>query len=215
MRLVICDDNRILCEALGVALQGHGHHVLAAVTNTARGIAAVAVHQPDACLLDLRFPDPPDGLITASIIRKLYPETAVLVLSGLVDPAARSMAEKIGVSGFLRKDHNVEHLIAALDVIAGGGTVFDPPASYQRPAGGVHSVNSAYYLAPREKEVLHRIVAGQSTVQMCREMNISTSTLRSYVKNMLAKLGVHSRLEAVRRATSENLLSDYGIQLPL
>ena len=211
MRLVLCDDNRILCEALGVALEGYGHEVLAAVTSTARGIVAVAAHQPDACVLDLRFPDPPDGLMTACIIRERYPGTAVLVLSALIDPASRSMAEQIGVSGFLRKDHNVDQVVSALDVIAAGGVVFDPLVCSRLPAEGARSFNSAYYLTPREKEVLHRIVVGQSTAQMSGEMNISTSTLRSYVKNVLAKLGVHSRLEAACRATSENLLADRRI----
>ena len=212
MRLVLCDDNRILCEALGAALGRYGHEILAAVPNTMLGIAAVAIHQPDACVLDLRFPDPPDGLMAAHIIRAFYPGTAVLVLSGMIDPAVRSTVEEIGVSGFLRKDHNVGQLVSALDVIAAGGVVFDPLLSRLTPAGGPRCANSAHYLTRREKEVLERIVAGQSTVQMSREMNISTSTVRSYVKDMLAKLGVHTRLEAAFRATSENLLADQRIQ---
>jgi len=77
-------------------------------------------------VLDLRFPDPPDGLMAASIIRNLYPETAVLVLSAFIDQAARSAAQEIGVSGFLRKDHNVDHVVSVLDVIDAGGVVFDP-----------------------------------------------------------------------------------------
>jgi DNA-binding NarL/FixJ family response regulator len=56
--------------------------------------------------------------------------------------------------------------------------------------------------------VLRRIVAGQDTRQMSREMNVATSTLRTYVKNMLAKLGAHTRLEAAVLATRENLLRD-------
>src|ERR1035441_1897645 len=63
-------------------------------------------------------------------------------------------------------------------------------------------------LTSREAEVLRRIVAGQSTRQMSREMNVTTSTLRTYVKNMLAKLGAHTRLEAAVLATRENLLGD-------
>ena len=212
MRLVLCDDNRILCEALGAVLERHGHEVLAAVTSTRRGIAAVAAHHPDACLLDLRFPDPPDGLMAAHVIRTFYPGTAVLVLSGMVDPAARSTAEQIGVAGFLRKDHNVDHVVSALDVIAAGGVVFDSSLSRPVTAQGARSANSTYYLTPREKEILHRIVAGQGTIQMSCEMDISTSTVRSYVKNIFAKLGVHSRLEAAFRATSENLLTGQEIQ---
>ena len=56
--------------------------------------------------------------------------------------------------------------------------------------------------------MLRRIVAGQSTTQMSREMNVATSTLRTYVKNMLAKLDAHTRLEAAVLATRENLLGD-------
>jgi two-component system nitrate/nitrite response regulator NarL len=212
MRLVLCDDNRILCEALGAALERHGHQVLAAVTSTGQGIAAVAAHQPDACVLDLRFPDPPDGLTAAHVIREVYPGTAVLILSGVVDPAARSMAAEIGVSGFLRKDHNVGHLVSALDMIAAGDVVFDPLLSRPAPAARARRTNSSYYLTAREREVLQRIVVGQSTIQMSRGMNVSTSTVRSYVKNMFAKLGVHSRLEAAFRATSENLLAEQSIQ---
>jgi len=80
------------------------------------------------------------------------------------------------------------------------------------PAQGTRSTNSAYYLTPREKEILHRIVVGQGTIQMSCEMDISTSTVRSYVKNIFAKLGVHTRLEAAFRATSENLLTGQEIQ---
>lgn len=212
MRLVLCDDNRILCEALGAVLELHGHEVLAAVTSTRRGIAAVAAHHPDACLLDLRFPDPPDGLMAAHVIRKFYPGTAVLVLSGMIDPAARSTAKQIGVAGFLRKDHNVDHVVSALDVIAAGGVVFDSLLSRPVTAQGARSTNFTYYLTPREKEILHRIVVGQGTIQMSCEMDISTSTVRSYVKNIFAKLGVHSRLEAAFRVTSENLLTGEEIQ---
>src|SRR6266581_4613652 len=126
MRLVLCDDNRILCEALAVALEARGYKVLATATDSTAGIAEVERHQPDACLLDLRFPDPPDGLGAARVIRERCPETAVLVLSGLADPAVLAAATKIGVAGVLRKDQNVDHIAAALDVIASGGVVYGP-----------------------------------------------------------------------------------------
>jgi len=64
MRLVLCDDNRILCEALAAVLESHGHRVVAIATCAADGIAAVSAYRPDACLLDLRLPDG-DGLDTA------------------------------------------------------------------------------------------------------------------------------------------------------
>jgi DNA-binding NarL/FixJ family response regulator len=209
MRLVLCDDNRILCEALGVALEGQGHKVMAIATTTVLGIAAVAEYQPDACLLDFRFPDPPDGLEAARLIRQQHPEVAVLLLSGVIDPAIRSEAIRIGVSGFLRKDQSVDHVCDALDVIASGGVVFDSMRATRSFPGERRSSYSRYVLTPREKDVLRRMVAGQSTMQMSREMNIEVSTLRTYVKNVLAKLGVHSRLQAAALATREHLLDEW------
>ena len=88
MRLVLCDDNRILCEALAVALAARGHQALAITTTAADGVAAVARDQPDACLLDLRFPQGEDGLTAARTIRRRYPDTAVLVLSALLNTLA-------------------------------------------------------------------------------------------------------------------------------
>jgi DNA-binding NarL/FixJ family response regulator len=209
MRLILCDDNRILCEALAVALEGRGHKVLATVTTTLHGIAAVAEYQPDACLLDLKFPDPPGGLGAARVIRQRHPGTAVLLLSGLIDPAIRSEAMRIGVVAFLRKDQNIDHISDALEVIASGGVIFDSTLTARpSPARGWRS-QAVYMLAPREKDVLRRMVAGQSTAQMACEMKVEASTIRTYVKNVFTKLGVHSRLQAAALASREHLLGDW------
>jgi len=206
MRLVLCDDNKILCDALSVALDRRGHRVVATANTTLLGIAAVAAHRPGACLLDVRFPDPPDGLEAARLIRQRYPGTAVLILSAFVDQEVRAEAMRIGVAGFLRKDQAVDHVADALDVIASGGEMFDSVlTSRDRPCERMPDCQ-AITLTPREREVLCRMAAGQSTAQMSQEMNIEVSTLRTYVKNVLTKLGVHSRLQAVAVATREHLL---------
>ncbi len=210
MRLVLCDGNRILGEALAVVLAARGHQVLAVTTTGSAGVASVAGHQPDVCILGLCVPDPADGLQAARAIRQQQPDTAVLILSGLADPAAWSEVRRIGASGFLRKDCDVSQIADALDVIAAGGVVVGPTMPHlagARPAGR-RSRSLPYVLTPREKEVLRRIVAGESTGQMAREMEIATSTLRTYIKNLLTKLGAHSRLQAAALASRENLLSE-------
>jgi two-component system, NarL family, nitrate/nitrite response regulator NarL len=218
MRLVFCDDNRLLCEALAAVLEARGHQVVAITTDTADCLAAVGAQQPDAVVLDLHFPagaegsgaDASEGLRTAGMVRQRNPDTAVLVLSGLADRPTWLTAMKIGVAGFLCKDQDVGQIAAALDVIAAGGVVFDPmvpsQASFRSPSRRRSSPR--YELTPREKEVLRRIVAGQTTDQMADEMNIAVNTLRSYVKNVLSKLGTHSRLQAAALATRENLLTE-------
>lgn len=202
MRVVLCDDNRILCEALAAILQARGHRVLAIAMRATEGIAAVAMHRPDACLLDVRFPDG-SGLDAARVIRGSYPDTKILMLSCLTDPTVLSEARKIGVAGFLRKDQKAEMITGALDAIGMGGVAFTARPSPQpgwRAAPPPHE-DLLRMLTPRETQVLRRIVAGQSTAQMAREMRITTSTLCSHIKKILAKLGAHSRLQAAAIAS--------------
>lgn len=207
MRLVLCDDERILGEALAVALEARGHQVLAVTTTPGESIAAVAAHQPDICLLDLHFAGHESGLGAARAICRHHPGTSVVVLSGIATTAAFSEAVEAGVAGFIHKDQTVDEIAHVLDVVAAGGAVFDPGLlreTVTRPA--TRRSNPLRELTPRETEILRRIAAGESTSQMARAMNVTTNTIRTYVKNMLAKLGVHSRLQAAAVARREGLL---------
>lgn len=208
MRLVLCDSNRILGEALAPALTARGHQVAAITTTVAAGIAAVLEHRPDACLLGMRFPSDEDGLNAAAAIRARCPRTAVVILSGSPTQAAVSQARTLGVAGFLAKDQNIDQIGQALDVVAAGKTAFQPTLLCRGPEGRSNAAGLPHGLTPRETEVLRRIVEGQGTKQMTREMNISAGTLRSYVKSLLLKLGAHSRLQAAALASREGLLPD-------
>jgi two-component system nitrate/nitrite response regulator NarL len=203
MRLVLYDDNRISCEALAVALEARGHQALAIATTAAESVAAVVRHRPDACLLDLRLRDEGDGFGAVRVIRDRCPDTAVFVVSGRSDKAATLAARRIDVAGVFGKDQAFDRIAAALDVFAvrrpaltSGPSVGSGPGAGSQPVGSPLST-----LTPREAEVLRRIAAGQNTKKMAREMNVTTETLRTYVKNVLGKLGAHSRLEAAALAS--------------
>src|SRR5882724_6651393 len=212
MRLVLCDDNRIFCEALAVALEARGHQALAIATTAAEGVAAVARHQPDACLLDFRFHEGGEGVGAARAIRDKSPGTAVLVVSDFGSQVTSLVANQVGVAGFVGKDQELDRIATALDAIAARRP---PPRARPLPVTGgrplpvtdvralpipgrepSHGEDPLATLTPREAEVLQRIAAGQETKTMAREMSVTTETLRTYVKNVLAKLGAHSRLEA-------------------
>ena len=206
MRLVLCDDNRLLVEALAAALRTWGHETVAITTSAVAGVAAVSEHMPDACLLDLRFPDGEHGLSAARQMRTRCPATAVVVLTAAHDKDVAWEAREIGVAGLLSKDQNVTQIARALEVIASGGVVYESAPS-SRPLATSRRLSPQYELTPREMEVVARIVAGQSTEQMSVQMNIATSTVRTYVKNLLTKLGAHSRLEAAAVASREGLVT--------
>ncbi len=210
MRLVLCDDHRILVESLAVALQAQGHDVLAATTTPEECARAVAESHPDVCLLDLYLPGPEDGLRVAETIRAGYPDTLVLILSGVTDPLILSSAIELGVAGVVRKDQTVDKIAAALQRVAAGDAIFQTDLLRDL----VHHLASRpckepwHYLTAREVEVLRRIAAGESTKQMARSMQIAASTVRTYTQNVLTKLGAHSRLEASAIAVRARLVDE-------
>ncbi len=118
MRLVLCDDNRIFCEALAVALEARGHQALAIATTADEGVAAVARHQPDACLLDFRSHEGGEGVGAARAIRDKSPGTAVLVISDSGSRVASLAATQAGVAGFVGKDSELDRIATAPAAIA-------------------------------------------------------------------------------------------------
>jgi two-component system, NarL family, nitrate/nitrite response regulator NarL len=202
MRLVvICDGNRILSEALAAALGACDGEMTAVATSSAGAcVAAVTEYRPDVCVLDPHLPAAEDGLRLIGEIRDRCPGLAVLVFSDASDPDTWVQARRLGIAGLVGKNRSVSQIADALRAIAAGEPVFDPvpPLGAPRPP-------APFVLTPREEEVLRRIAAGQHTRQMASEMDIATSTLRTYVKNVFAKLGVHSRLEAAAIASQADL----------
>jgi DNA-binding NarL/FixJ family response regulator len=210
MRLVVCDDQRILAESLVVALQARGHDVLAAATTQEECLKAVAKGRPDVCLLDLYLPGREDGLETARVIRTSHRDTQVLILSGVADPLILSRAIDLGVAGIIRKDQTVDKIDAALVQVAAGGFLFqtDLVRNVVRHLTSQPRKEPWDYLTAREREVLRRIVAGESTKQMARSMQIAASTVRTYAQSVLIKLGAHSRLEASAIAVQAQLTGE-------
>lgn len=189
-------------------MTARGHRVAAITTAPAACVTAVISVKPDACLIDPRFSGGDDGLDAIHTIRLRRPGTAVIILASAPETLDVSQARKLGLAGMLSKDRNVSQIAEALEMIASGGAVFEP-ALFSRPRTVLPPRGEPLYeLTPRENEVLRRIVAGQGTLQMAREMNISASTLRTYVKNLLSKLGTHSRLQAAALASREGLVAE-------
>jgi DNA-binding NarL/FixJ family response regulator len=217
MKIVVFDNQRILAEALAAALEGRGHRVLAVVTTVSECLDVVDSGRPDACLIGLEAGDRPGALGAAEIIGQRYPQTRVLVLSEVSDPDILARAIDSGVAGFVGKDRSVDQIATALEQLATGGKALDPrllrmtPRGLTRPKSPEHEASARerlLELSPREKEIVARIVEGQSTRQMSFAMNITVSTVRTYVKNVLAKFGAHSRLQLAALASRDGLALD-------
>ena len=199
MRIVICDQQRMLAEALAYGLDARGYHVLAVEATVSDVLSTVDAGRPDVCLLGWPPGEQSSDLDAVHAIRQRYPGMKVLVLSKRTDPETLSQLVKSPVAGLTHQDQSVDQIASALDAIAADQNVLDP-GPRRIP---VHRTERLSDLSPREKEVLARIVRGQSTTQMALAMNITVDTVRTYVKNVLAKLGAHSRLQLAALASQD------------
>lgn len=204
MKILICDQQRMLAEALASALDARGYDILAVTTTISGAPSSAGDWVPDVCLLGLQSGHQSAGPDTVRAILQRYPGTKVLVLSEITDTEMLSQFMRSGAAGVAHQDRSVGQIAAALDAIEAGRNVLDP-GQMRSPA---RDRNRPCDLSPREKEILTRIAGGQSTGQMSNAMNITVDTVRTYVKNVLAKLGVHSRLQLAALASRDGLLID-------
>jgi two-component system, NarL family, nitrate/nitrite response regulator NarL len=205
LRLVLCDDHRLFVESLAVILQERGWDVLAVLDRPGDAVRACVEYEPDVCLLDAGFDgDATAGIAVAHEIGEQAPATRILVLSGSDDPEVIAAAVSAGVAGYALKTCPVETLMSSIERVAAGEPVIETELLRRALLHGSGRTNPVAqltrHLTQREHEVLLRLVKGEATAAIAANMGIQQATARSHIQNVLTKLGVHSRLEAVALA---------------
>lgn len=199
MRIVICDDHRLLAEGLASALRRTGHTVAAVARTPAEGLVAVAGLAPDLLLLDLIFPQG-DSLGAARHVVARYPRTRIVMLTGSDSVGPLQEALAIGVAGYLRKDERIGDMLANLERCHRGERVVDEGLMRRLDHAVVELQQNGALLAgltPRERDVAALLKDGLNTAQMVARLGISENTVRTHVQGILNKLAVRSRVEAV------------------
>jgi len=209
MRIVIAEDSVLLRAGLTTLLTDAGFDVVAAVPDADELLRAVAEHQPDLVLIDVRMPPThtDEGIRAALVIRRQYPEVAVLVLSQYVEESYATDLLSIGTSsvGYLLKDRvaQVSDFLDALRRVAAGGTVLDPEVVAQLLVR--RRDDPMDRLTPREQEVLRLMAEGRSNNGITDALRVSPSAVEKYISSIFAKLDLpptdtdHRRVLAVLR----------------
>lgn len=195
----MCDDDRLLVESLAHALKLKGFTVEAVTSTPPEAVAAVRRLRPDVLLIDLGFPEG-SGLDAAREVRRTYPETRVVILTASEDPGSLLEADKLGLAGYVGKDQRLDGIVEALRRAAEGVGRVDKAqlrrleGTRDRAAGQLSVLDK---LTAQEQVVLGCLGDGLSTSEIVTRLGISHTTVRSHIQAILAKLGVHSRLQAV------------------
>ena len=170
MRIVVCDDHRVLLEALSHALATRGFIVEAATSSPAEAVAAVKLYDPDLLLVDVSFPDG-NGLDAAREVMSHHPRTRVVVLTGSDDAATAIEAARIGVAGYIRKDLRLSAIAEALCRAAAGEPWVDTSALKRlrsAQSNGTAPRHPVDDLTRQERVVLAMLEEGLSTAEIVR-----------------------------------------------
>ncbi|MEX2627941.1 MAG: response regulator transcription factor [Ilumatobacteraceae bacterium] len=205
VRVIVVDDHDLVVYALTRLLSAEdGIDVVASTGNGEQAVEMVGRHDVDVIVLDRRLEGGVDAIDLIPRLHDAAPHVKVLVLSGTSDDNAVARAVAAGCHGFLAKDEPSSQIVRAVRGVAAGEHVFAPSML----AGVLRSrvVDPSQGLSPREVEVLQLLARGRSTNEIAAALYVSVNTVRNHVNNVMRKLDVHSRLEAVSAGVKLGLI---------
>jgi two-component system NarL family response regulator len=171
-----------------------------------------AVNVPDVILMDVRMPRR-SGIEACSAIKSLAPSAKIIMLTMSDEEADLYDAVKNGASGYLLKDASIDQVAQAIRVVADGQSLISPSMAAKLleefktiSKGGSKPAGMGPRLTDRELEVLKLVARGLNNREIAKELFISENTVKNHVRNILEKLQLHSRMEAVMYAVREKLL---------
>ncbi|MEV5569862.1 response regulator transcription factor [Spirillospora sp. NPDC052269] len=207
LRIVLAEDGLLLREGLPGLFRRFGHRTVAAVGDAPALLAAVAEHDPDLVVTDVRMPPgfSDEGLRAALELRATRPGPPVLVLSQYVerDSATELLTSRGGAGvGYLLKDRigDIEEFAEAVARVAAGGTAVDPEVVRRLL---LRRRDPLAVLTPREREVLGLMAEGRSNAAIARALVVSDASVAKHIRGILAKLDLppgeddHRRVRAV------------------
>ena len=193
LRVVIAEDAALFREGLARLIESRGHQVACSVADGDALVAAVARHEPDVVVADVRMPPThtDEGLRAALELRRTHPRLGVLVLSQYIETryAARLLEDNAAGIGYLLKDRvaDVADFAAALERVAAGGTALDPEVVSQLVRSSQQTEGLAE-LTPRERDVLALMAEGRSNAGIAAALVVTASVVEKHVASIFAKL---------------------------
>jgi NarL family two-component system response regulator LiaR len=206
IRVLIVDDHNMVRRGLATILKiSPGLQLVGEAGNGREAVEVCARSQPDVVLMDLVMPEM-SGAVATAAIRKRWPQVQVIALTSFQEKELVREALQAGAIGYLLKNVSTDDLVAAIREAYAGRSTLAPEAIQAliqaEPASGLpeKDLAAAFELTPREQEVLALMVEGLSNPDIAERLVVSRSTAKAHVSNILSKLGVSNRAEAIALA---------------
>ncbi len=214
IRVLLVDDQKLVRQGIKMLLDLESD--IEVVASAADGLEAIALareHQPHVILMDVRMPEM-DGVTATRELTRRFPEMAVIILTTFDDDEYIFEGLRAGARGYLLKDISSEEMAEAVRTVAKGDALIQPSitrkviAEFARltPEAGSRQEALLGPLTERELEVLRALAEGLSNHEIAERLVITEGTVKNHVSNLLGKLGVRDRTQAVLKAQELKLI---------
>jgi DNA-binding NarL/FixJ family response regulator len=211
--VALVDDHQLFLDGLRAVISGQDDmRVVIASTSAATAMSMLQQTHADVVVMDLMMPGI-SGLTLARELLRGDPQRRMLALSMVADEPSVAEAFRAGVLGYACKSQPAEEVVDAIRGVARGAPYLAPELAERFPGGSTamrarQTSHPLSALTQRERQVFELTVAGSTTRDVARELNISRRTVETHRSRVLHKLSVHSALDLVRLAASWGLLPD-------
>ncbi|HKE51004.1 MAG TPA: response regulator transcription factor [Actinomycetes bacterium] len=214
IRVLVVDDHVLFRRGLQMVLaQEPDIDLVGEAGDGAQAVSQAADLLPDVVLLDIRMPKR-SGIEACAGIKEIVPSSRILMLTISDEEADLYDAIKAGASGYLLKEISTDEVSAAIRAVAGGQSLISPSMASKLLSEFASMIKTkdereqvpAPRLTDRELEVLRLVARGMNNREIAKELFISENTVKNHIRNILEKLQLHSRMEAVVYAVREKIL---------
>ena len=206
IRVLIVDDHAVVRSGLATFLQAfEDFELVGEAGDGEEALRVCAEAAPDVVLMDLLMPQM-DGIAATRAIRGQYPDAQVIALTSFHDQDRVQAALDAGALGYLLKNVSADDLARAIRSARAGRPTLAPEATQALIRAARRPLAPGHDLTPREREVLALMVRGLNNAEIAKHLVVNRSTAKFHVSNILTKLGVESRTEAVALALTHHLV---------
>jgi RNA polymerase sigma factor (sigma-70 family) len=199
-RVLIVEDHQVVAEGLAALIGDQDDMtVIGRAGSVVDSVTQATDLSPDIILMDFRLTDG-TGADAGLAIRQVRPDAKIIFLTREDTDAARFAALEAGASAFIHKSRAAQEIIDAIRLVAGGGSLYTPRTIATLLNKRREIETQLERLTPREKEVLRLMAEGMASRDIADKLGISYTTVRTHIRSLGSKLGVHSKLEAVVKA---------------
>ncbi len=215
IRVVLVDDHQVARHGLQSYLRAFDDlEVVGEAASGEEALHKIEEWMPDVVVMDLLMPGGLGGIETIKQVRALLPHTRIVALTSSIDDALVGAALRAGAIGYVRKDASLEVLLDSIRAAARGQSLLDPTVASVVMQELTRVGKPGVELTEREQEVLRQLALGRTNHEIAATLMVSDETVKTHVGNILTKLQLAHRTQAVIYALKKGLISLDELDLP-